>query len=701
MIETAADPSARRLAAAFGRQLALLWRCGLALLMVLGLAAALMGQRAATGSAVVEDTIWHELEGIERSTYARPLAQLEALQALQARTAPGSPERLEVLSLRGVMVARMRDRSLSDALLAELRAWPVAQSRDAAEVVATMVTARYELEQGDVSSAKKALLVLTPQRLQKLPDRIHQRAETTRARVLAEAGDLDAALLASQSALRLADVLNAHWRRALALTEMAMTHFRAQQTERARQTAQRALDEARRDPDPETLYMTLTVYGIVHAEHPDIRITQQAYVEALKQAEDAGALSMQALGLGNFADYHLRRGEFAQALRLAEQALPLARRTQHVNAEVLALHNMGIAKIGLKRLAEGTRDVRQAIKLDQDQGSLSNAAEGWAELGRYLESAGDWDGAIDAFHQYRRLIDSVLRDETRKAVLEAQESFDAERRAKEIELLERDNSLKSEQIRARDLQLRLWSAVAGCIVVSSVLLVLAYRRMRRSNVALARVNEDLKLQSERDPLTGLANRRYFHATIERMEAEAGQLSATVYLIDIDLFKRINDQHGHAAGDSVLIEVAARLRTALREHDLVVRWGGEEFLIVVPERDPVDAQALAQRLLDIIGTEPVRHGDAHIAITASIGFASFPVPSQALTLSWERAIDLVDTVMYMAKAHGRNRAYGVQRADVADELGLQALMPRMEAAWRSGQVGLVSLHGPQSAQEAAA
>jgi predicted signal transduction protein with EAL and GGDEF domain len=132
----------------------------------------------------------------------------------------------------------------------------------------------------------------------------------------------------------------------------------------------------------------------------------------------------------------------------------------------------------------------------------------------------------------------------------------------------------------------------------------------------------------------------------------------------------------------------------------VRWGGEEFLIVVPERDAEAARLLAQRLLDIVGQEPVLHGDKRVAVSASIGFASFPLGPHGLALTWERAIDLVDTAMYVAKAHGRNRAYGVQGVGSSNEAELLQLMPRLEAAWQEGRAEVVTLHGPKPLQEAA-
>ena len=647
----------------------------------------------AAGAAPRDAALWHQLEQIERQGRARPAEQEQVLQGLQARTAPGSAERLEVLCLRGLMAGFLRDRSIVDEVVGQLRHWPQPASQAAADLAASLVLARYHQSRGDLREALKALAAVEQVRPgSAIPAPLLQRARLAQANVQAEQGDVEAAVAAAQQALKLAEGLNSTWRHAAGLTELARIYFRAQQIERAQQVAADALREARQDPDPVLLSQVLTVQGIVHSEDKDGGIAEQGWAEALRYAREAGADSLEAQASANFADHFLRRGDYAHALQTAEAALPLARRTQNLNAEIVALHNMGLAKIALKRVEEGKRDVHQAITLDSQQGAAAYVADGWQELGQYLERAGDWAGAVEALHQYRRLIDRVLRDDTRKAVLEAQERYDAERRAKEIELLNRDNSLKAEKIRAHDLELKLWAALAGCIVLSAALLGLAYQRIRRTNAALASSNETLKIQSERDPLTGLANRRHFLGAVTRL-ADAGKLAGTDYLIDIDHFKRINDQWGHAAGDSVLIEVARRLRAALREDDLVVRWGGEEFLIVVPPRAPSDAETLAQRLLELIALPPIEHGAQRIPVTASIGFASFPVPPHGLALSWERAIDLVDTVMYLAKAHGRNKAYGVQKIDVPDETALAELGKRIEAAWQEGRVGLAALQGP--------
>ncbi len=180
-----------------------------------------------------------------------------------------------------------------------------------------------------------------------------------------------------------------------------------------------------------------------------------------------------------------------------------------------------------------------------------------------------------------------------------------------------------------------------------------------------------------------------------------RIDGTLMLVDVDHFKHINDRWGHAVGDVVLVELARRLRAALRDDDLIVRWGGEEFLLWVPVAPRAEAEALVARTLAAIGSQPVASGADRIPVTVSIGFATFPIEPARLALGWEQALELIDTAMYLAKSHGRNRAYGVRSANAGNAAALSALARRFEAAWRDGLVELVAVDGlPMQAVAAA-
>lgn len=647
---------------------------------------------AAPAGAAASSALARALETVDRTGLARPQEQQAALQPLLAQARKGSPEYLKALTLAGLFAGVARDEARVRAVAAELSGLAQGDPAPAAALARAVVLARFEQSSGHGPEAVKELAALPALDDERIDPWLRWRALELRGNVLADVGKLDEAAAVMHKALKLASARGQRWQRATMLADLSSLYANSQQIEQARASAVEALQEAQADPDPLLLLLVQTARFIAYSDDPNPAVAQEAAEEALRLARGARADALQALCLANYSDFHLRRGNYGRALALAEDALPLARANRKLSAEQVALHNRGIARIALRRVDEGYRDVRAAIELTEQQGSMASAADSWLELGNYMERAERWNEALHAYLQHRRLVDVVLRDETRKSVLEAQERYAADQRAQEIELLNRDNILMAEQIKQRDLQLVLWAALGGCIVLLATLLGLAYQRMRKTNQALAHSNERLKVQSERDPLTGLANRRHFQAAIKTL-ADDGKLAGTVFLIDIDHFKRINDVHGHAAGDTVLVEVAKRLTQALREDDLVVRWGGEEFIIVIKTRESAFAQALAQRLLDLIATPPVRHGEREISVTASIGFASFPVAPHDLALSWERAIDLVDTVMYMAKAHGRNKAYGVVSINARDEAEAAALSARLDAACGDGEVVLSVLQGP--------
>ncbi|WP_197046964.1 diguanylate cyclase [Paucibacter sp. KBW04] len=661
-----------------------------------------------------------ELEAIERGGLLSNDENERKLRELQLRTAPSSLERLQVLALRGAAAARSHDESLAQQMLVELQAWPEGPWSSLAQLAADVVRGEILVLKGQRREALKTLQALPAFSGSNAPKDLLIRCYQFQMHMRGDAGDFDGAVEAGHEALKLADQMGQSWRRALTLSMLSYAYAQAQQLDQALQFTEQALAEAAKDPDPALMYQIHNSLAIVLSERGQMELALKASQKTQAYARQTGSDKLLALALANYADLLLKRGSYSQAQQVAEEALPLALKAKDPTSEAVARYNIGFAKISQKRVDEGRREVMAAIATDERLGSVGDAALGWLELGEYLERAGDLPGAVKAYHQHRRWDDQALRAETRKAMLETQARYDDDKRAKEIDLLGRDNSLKAEQLRSRDLQIKLWAAMGGCVVLSSILLGLAYQRIRKTNHALARSNEALKHQSERDPLTGLANRRYFQAAIKR-QPEDGEFSGTLFLIDIDHFKRINDNYGHAAGDSVLVEVAKRLRSALREVDLVVRWGGEEFLILVAateaprpvaarqaprgggettwggpafvSHESADAKALAQRLLDQIASQPIVHGRETIRVTASIGFACLPIMPHGLVPSWERAIDLVDTAMYLAKAHGRNKAYGIESVDAKDEPQLQQLTAQMESSWREGQISLQTLQGP--------
>jgi len=193
----------------------------------------------------------------------------------------------------------------------------------------------------------------------------------------------------------------------------------------------------------------------------------------------------------------------------------------------------------------------------------------------------------------------------------------------------------------------------------------------RLNRELRRTNVVLQEASLTDPLTGLRNRRYFSATIEADVSQTLRAYAdghnqqirdlVFYLIDADNFKEVNDRYGHDVGDKVLQEMARRLSSSIRHSDVLVRWGGEEFLIVSRYTDRSEAELLAQRVLSAVADTPftLSGPEEMISRTCSVGWAAFPFfPGNPRAVSYGEVLTLADRALNRAKQSGRNRAIGM-------------------------------------------
>ena len=179
------------------------------------------------------------------------------------------------------------------------------------------------------------------------------------------------------------------------------------------------------------------------------------------------------------------------------------------------------------------------------------------------------------------------------------------------------------------------------------------RRKRYLDALRSRLDQSMEL-AVTDQLTKLHNRRYMvsHLGQHLRRADLGGPAVSVMICDIDFFKKINDLFGHDVGDEVLKEFAARLATNVRPNDLACRYGGEEFVVIMPETRGDLAVSAAERFRRIVASNPfrIRQGAEHINVTVSIGVATFEPPGESV----ERIIKRADEALYRAKAAGRNR-----------------------------------------------
>jgi diguanylate cyclase (GGDEF)-like protein len=240
-------------------------------------------------------------------------------------------------------------------------------------------------------------------------------------------------------------------------------------------------------------------------------------------------------------------------------------------------------------------------------------------------------------------------------------------------------------------------------------------QLLEKNLELEQAYKALEEVSLTDQLTGLRNRRFFlqnvdadvalslrgydaglHRELTECDLQAAK-DLVFFMVDLDHFKEVNDRYGHAAGDSILVQMQERLREVFRESDYVIRWGGEEFLVLARATHRDEAPGVAERMRRAVAERDFELPDGvRLSKTCSIGFACFPfLPTQPRLLSWSQVVELADQGLYIAKRSGRNGWAALYSTEATRADGVfQRLMQQLDQSVTDGEVRLVSnLTGP--------
>ena len=433
----------------------------------------------------------------------------------------------------------------------------------------------------------------------------------------------------------------------------------------------RAQELAKQESDPALQAYVTSFMGEVLDSREQYEASRAAYRDAIAISEAAGLHRRATQYLIALGAEELRLDHPADALAALERAQSFLSAHNEPGLERERLHDQTLALLALGRLAEAKAKLREVLaRYDRETGP--NARIGvLRDLGPALARAGDRAGALELYTREQQLLQA--RSDTRY-----------DRDMQDVQRLIKDESDRLQARRAAQ-----WGGAATIGLLLALAVGLIARRQIARNRQLARRNDALRLQVEHDPLTGLANRTHLQA---RVAAAGARFEGALFLIDADHFKVINDSYGHAAGDGVLIAIARRLEAVLRERDLVVRWGGEEFLVMVETMPVAEAVVLAQRLMSAFVESPVVVDGQEIAISASIGFAVFPLAGAATGLAFDTAFALVDAAMYHSKNQGRDCATCILSLDPALPLEISSLPATLAQAAADGRA-ILEVHRP--------
>jgi diguanylate cyclase (GGDEF)-like protein len=641
------------------RQIALVW--------VMGWAA------AATAGASAEQTLIDRIEMLDWSDPERAEKIIDTVPATVVSTA----SEVQMLEVRGMVYVDVRRDSNVDATIAHLQT--IAQDGDA--VLAVHYVRAYSLYQHDQYAAASA--ELSGVDIESIAtDTERYRFSILRGNTLRTLGQAEAALPFLERGLDLAHDMHDDLRSLHAMLWLARIYIDTGNFDRASDQLETARRLAMTLGDEAALAEVDGCVSDIADRRGDLAAERRTSLSSLEHAKRSGSNKWLAHALVGLGDSYLKTRDFGESLKYSKQALPLVLRLRGSGDEPIVLFKEGLAYIGLGNIKPGEKLAAGAIAEEVAGDNLLDAKELLREYADALEHAGYLMMANQAYHRYDEIGEKIMTSTRQRAFLELSARFDDERRARELELLRRDNALKAAEMHAQHLRQQL--ILAGALFVTCICgaLFWAFTRVRKANFRL-------RLNSERDALTGLRNRRYFNEHVLSVEG-ARPVGGCVLLADLDHFKRINDTLGHPAGDAVLATVSHRLSAALRESDKLVRWGGEEFLAILDPITLEQADLTVKRLLHAMRRDPVLWNGQAIQCTISIGYACFPMAGSETEISLDSAIGLVDKALYEAKRRGRDRACLISAVTAHDERELTVIGTEFETAAADRRIELIEM-----------
>ncbi len=469
--------------------------------------------------------------------------------------------------------------------------------------------------------------------------------------------------------------------------------------------------EARIDTDERLLAWTLSEWARASAMKGDRLRAFEVLSECLLLIRTLGWIEQEAITLCHLGLMYGQDGKSVPYAAHTREALALYRQLDDTQGIAQCLCNLGGALTTLRELDEAARCFDVALKLAHTNGSAYLEALCLAGRGGLRCQAGNFDAGLADYRASAALLESQGQhfQVTRHELLVGKHLLRAGRAADAIEwarsALTRADTFGFEEIRAgahdllaaslsqlgrheeavtalrtfcdlRDKRLDQRVAEADRAAEQALMELLTRKEaqwererlatLEEKNAALAaalvdqeRLRQELERMSSTDPLTGLANRRELdrYLGLAVPQARRSWRPLSVLILDVDHFKQVNDRYGHAAGDAVLVELAGRLSTRMRSTDLVARWGGEEFCIILPDTELGGACTVAEVLRGLVEATPFSAANERLAVTISIGVASLE-PARCDPRSLLKA---ADEALYAAKHAGRNRVACEPRA----------------------------------------
>jgi len=398
-----------------------------------------------------------------------------------------------------------------------------------------------------------------------------------------------------------------------------------------------------------------------------------------------------AITLTNIGNIHLKEKEYKNALKFYHEALVIDKEINNQRGIGSLYNNIGLSLSGMGRFDEAISKYRESMVIRQKLGDerliirtllnivrikikgrsvkatvtqlidilkraerinmKSEAASASKFLFEIYEENKNIKKAFFYLKKYESLNKDLLNNRSREKVIEIEKKFQLKNKEKEIELLKKDKLIEKINTKRQRFTKNVFLVGAFVLFLGVIMLLYLYKGKTSINKELKKVNIKLDRSARTDPLTGLPNRRDIYEKIiyeQKRISRVGKMFSLV-LCDIDDFKFFNDNYGHDCGDYVLIELSALFGSLLREQDSIGRWGGEEFLILLPQTTRDGAVILSDKIRENISSGDFVFNGEKLSVTLTFGICSY---SEGMTVS--ECLKKADDALYRGKRGGKNR-----------------------------------------------
>ena len=426
----------------------------------------------------------------------------------------------------------------------------------------------------------------------------------------------------------------------------------------AAEYAIKALKLAQALGDSQHEFGMLNILSVIYAESNDLNAALEIGQKVVQHCRSVGHVRGESIALNNLALTYLELGNGAQALETCQESLDLARKHGIERVALTALSTMGEVYLGLKDFVNAEDYLLQALALARQHKAGSDEFECLLNLGKVYRSRQNDQAALSAF-QSALAISQASNDRRGEFQCHAllaeiyekrKELTAALRHFKEFHALKETVFNENTAKRLAGLQVSHQVETAKRDAEINYLKTI---ELKREIDERKRAQEILEKLVTLDPLTGLLNRREFFLLGERefQVAQGSGQPLTAILLDLDHFKQINDSLGHVAGDQVLIHTTKMLHASLRLGEIIGRYGGDEFIILIPGSNCNQGQQVAERLRAEMASQTIATTKGDISLTSSLGVAGL---AESQSSSLEMLLDLADQALYAAKRAGRNQ-----------------------------------------------